>query len=117
MFTGESVSWHSSVERREAQLDKRNEKATKNVTYTFHNCTFNVYWCGVSDGMFEGAMKTIVDKATSKVNVEQEKVKPVETLDFSEISDADMLKISESTLTFQTPKVTKKVLNPYKKKA
>ena len=76
-----------------------------------------MYGCGVSEGGLEGAMRTIVEKATTKINVPQKKVKPVETIDFSEISDTDMLKISESTLTFQTPKVTKKVLNPYKKRA
>ena len=100
-----------------AQLDKRNEKATKNVTYTFHNCTFNVYGCGVGEGGFEGAIRTMVETATSEINVQQKKVKPVETIDFSEISDADMLKISESTHSFQTPKVKKSIVNPYKKKA
>ena len=67
-----------------------------------------------SDTSFE---ELHVEKATRETSVQHKHLQPVQAIDYGEISDTEMLKISESVLTFETPKATQKVVNPYLKKA
>ena len=89
------------------------------MSYSFTNCTFNFYGTEENKGGIEGAIRKVAERfqpqETKTTQVLKKHVKPVEEINFNEISDADMMNISQRAFTLETPKPPKKIVNPYLK--
>ena len=111
--TGGSVSWHSSIDNKQALFNKSDHKKAHNVSYSFTNCTFNFYGTEENKGGIEGAIRKVAERfqpqETKTTQVLKKHVKPVEEINFNEISDADMMNISQRAFTLETPKPPKKL--------